>query len=140
MPSALTAPQIEKIRDDMDKRTEMLTDAQVVALARKLNLALNLPFLNEAKEMVVFSKIVRLIDRACYKNLPNEYYELVHNAADGISPAEAIIIEERLTPAINKVVNIPFLTERRESKLIGLAVGVIVNAMVKGSKLDEALQ
>lgn len=49
----------------------------------------------------------------------------VHNAADGISPAEAIVIEERLTPVINKVLNVPLLTERMEAKLIGLAVGII---------------
>lgn len=137
MPTAISAGQLEKIKNDMDKRTEMLTDAQVVALATKVNRAVNIPLLNEGKELVVFTKIIRLIDRALYKNLPNEYYELVHNSADGISPAEATVLEERLTPVINKVVNIPFLTERMEGKLIGLAVGIIVNAMVKGFKLEE---
>lgn len=138
MPTTISASQLEKIKNDMDKRTEMLTDAEVIALAAKINRVVNLPLLKEGTEMVVFTKIIRLIDRALYKNLPNEYYELIHNAADGISPAEAIVLEERLTPVINKVVNVPLLTERMEAKLIGLAVGIIVNAMVKGFKLEEA--
>lgn len=137
MPSTLSASQIERIKTDMDKRVEMLTDAEVLALASKLNRVVNVPFVGEANELVVFTKLVRRIDRALYKALPNEYYELVHNAADGISQAEAQAIEERLTPAINRVVDIPFLTERMEAKLIGFVVGIIVNAMVKGFKLEE---
>jgi hypothetical protein len=138
MPATLTAKEFDKIKNDMDKRVEMLTDAEVLAIASKLNRVVNVPLLKEASELVVFSKIVRRIDRALYKALPNEYYELVRNVSDGISPAEAQVLEERLTPAINKVVDIPFLTERMEAKLIGFVVGIIVNAMVKGFRLEEA--
>ena len=68
---------------------------------------------------------------------PNEYYELVKDSTDGISKEEAIKIEERLTPLINNVVNIPVLTEKQEKKLISLILGLIINAMVTGFKLEE---
>ena len=69
--------------------------------------------------------------------LPNEYYELVKDTSDGISKEEAVKIEERLTPLINNVVNIPILTEKQEEKLIGLVLSLIINAMIKGFKLEE---
>ena len=71
------------------------------------------------------------MDKQLYQLLPNEYYELVKSTTDGISKKEAELIEERLTPIINNVVNIPVLTERQEGKLISLVLGLIVNAMVK---------
>jgi hypothetical protein len=36
----------------------------------------------------------------------------------------------------NDVVNIPVLTEKQEEKLISLLLGLIINAMVKGFKLE----
>jgi hypothetical protein len=69
--------------------------------------------------------------------LPNEYYELVKDATQGISKEEAAKIEERITPLVNKAVNIPVLSEKQEEKLISLVLGLILNAMVKGFKLEE---
>ncbi len=133
----LTKQQLNQIKKDMDKRVEMLTDAEINAIAQKVNKAINLPFLNEEKEFIVFGKIIKLVDRQLYRLLPNEYYELVKDASDGISKEEAVKIEERLTPLINNVVNIPILTERQEEKLIGLVLSLIINAMIKGFKLEE---
>ena len=133
----LTKKQLEKIMKDVDEKVEMLTNAEINAIAQKVNKAINLPFLNEEKEFIVFGKLIKLVDRQLYKLLPNEYYELIQDATDGISREEAIKIEERLTPLINNVVNIPILTEKQEEKLIGLVLSLIINAMVKGFKLEE---
>ena len=133
----LTKQQLEQIRNDMDKQVEMLTESEINAIAQKVNKAINLPFLSEEKEFIVFEKVIRWVDRQLYKMLPNEYYELVKDASDGISKKEAKRIEKRLTPLINNVVNIPILTERQEGKLIGLVLSLIINAMIKGFKLEE---
>jgi len=133
----LTKSQLKKIKRDMDKKVEMLTDAEINAIAQKVNKIFNLPFLNEEKEFIVFGKVIKLVDRQLYHLLPNEYYELVKDSSDGISKEEAAKIEERLTPLINNVVNLPVLTEKQEEKLIGLVLSLIVNAMVKGLKLEE---
>ncbi|MDG1315155.1 MAG: hypothetical protein P8P29_06505 [Flavobacteriaceae bacterium] len=133
----LTSEQISKIKSDMNEKVEMLNDAEINALAQKVNKAINLPFLNEEKEFVVFAKVIKWVDKQLYQLLPNEYYELVKDASDGISKEEAIKIEERLTPLINNVVNVPVLTEKQEEKLISLILGLIINAMVKGLKLEQ---
>ena len=114
----LTPEQLTQIKKDMNEKVEMLNDAEINALAQKVNKAVNLPFLNEEKEFVVFAKIIKWVDKQLYQLLPNEYYELVKDASDGISKEEAIKIEDRLAPIINNVVTIPVITEKQEKKLI----------------------
>ena len=133
----LTENQLIQIKKDMNEKVEMLSDSEVNALAKKVNQAINLPFLKEEKEFIVFVKVIKWIDQQLYELLPNEYYELVKDANDGISKEEAINIEERLTPLINNVVNIPVLTEKHEEKLISLILCLIINAMISGFKLEE---
>lgn len=133
----LTSDQLDQIKLDMSETIQMLSDAQVNALAQQVNKAINLPFLKEEKELIVFAKVVRLIDQKLYQLLPNEYYELVKDASNGISKEDAIVIEQRLTPLVNAAINIPVLSERLEEKLISLILGLIINAMVKGFKLEE---
>lgn len=133
----LTQVQLDQIKNDINEQVEMLTDAEVNALAQKVNNAINFPFLNEEKEFVVFAKVIKWVDKQLYKLLPNEYYELVKDATDGISKDEAIKIEERLTPLINNVINIPVLSENQEAKLISLVLSWIIKAMIKGNKLEE---
>ena len=132
----LKMSQLDQIKVDMNEQVEMLSDAEVNALAQKLNAAINLPFLKEEKEFIVFVKVIKLIDKQLYNLLPNEYYVLVKDATEGISEEEAKIIKDRLTPVINSVINIPVLTEEQEGYLISLVLGLIINAMVKGFKLE----
>ncbi len=122
---------------DMNKKAEMLTDEQVNAIAQMVNNAVNLPLLGEKAEFVVFAKIVRMLDKKLYEVLPNEYYELINDASNGISEEEAAKMEERLTNLLNEKVNIPFISERKEAILIGIVIGQVVRAMVNGFKLGE---
>jgi len=138
MPSIrLTKDQMKQLKEDMDEKVEMLTDEEIHSLVQKVNAAINLPFLGEKKEAVVLAKVIRWIDRKLYELLPNEYYKLVKDSADGISKEEAQEIEDRLTPLINNAVNIPVLSEKQEAKLISLVLGLIINAMVKGLNLEQ---
>jgi DNA-binding MarR family transcriptional regulator len=134
----LTEAQLDKIRKDMDEKVEMLTDKEVNQLARKVADKTGLPFLDEERECVVFSKIIRWIDKQLYRLLPNEYYELVKDATDGISEEEAKQIRERVTPLVNDVVNIPVVPEKVEGLIIGTVIDLIINAMVKGFSLEES--
>ncbi|NQU53153.1 MAG: hypothetical protein HQ522_11515 [Bacteroidetes bacterium] len=133
----LTKNQLEQINEDMNVHEKMLSDEETNALAQKVNKAINLPLIGEEKEFIVFVKVIKWIDQKLYGLLPNEYYRLVKDSTNGISKEEAAVIEERITPLINKAVNIPVLTENQEAKLIGLVLGLIINAMVKGFKLEE---
>ena len=138
-PITLTKDHLAGIANDMDNQEEMLTDAEINALAQKVNKKINLPFLSEEKELVVFAKLVKWIDRELYKILPNEYYSLIHDVSDGLTSQEATDLEIRLTPLINNAINIPILSEKLEGKLISLVLSGIMGAMVKGSKLDEVV-
>lgn len=134
---SLTKEQLVQIEKDMDKKVDMLSDSQINALARKVNEIINLPFLSKEKEMIVMAKLVKWVDRELYQLLPNEYYELINTSTDGISMEEATNIEKRITLLLNRIVNIPILTEDQEEKLISLVVGLIINAMIKGFALEE---
>jgi uncharacterized protein (DUF2164 family) len=133
----LTEEQIAKILQDMQVQTHMLTDEEVNALANKVNAEINLPFLSEEKEGIVFFKIIKWIDRQLYALLPNEYYSMVHDMHDGVSPEEIVKIRQRVVPLINDVVNIPILPEKLEGVFIGVVVDLILSAMVKGFNLEE---
>jgi ribosomal protein S13 len=133
----LDKQSLERMDADMNKKAEMLTDEQVNAIAQMVNNAVNLPLLGEKAEFVVFAKIVRMLDKKLYEVLPNEYYELINDASNGISEEEAAKMEERLTNLLNEKVNIPFISERKEAILIGIVIGQVVRAMVNGFKLGE---
>jgi len=92
---------------------------------------------NSEKNFLIYVQVIKWIDRQLYKLLPNEYYCLIKDLTDGISKQEAGLIEERVTPLINNLVNIPVLTEKQEERLISLVLNIIINAMVKGFKLEE---
>jgi hypothetical protein len=134
----LTQEQIDKIESEMFEKDDMLSDSEVQLLAQKVNEKINLPFLKEEKEFIVFFKIIKFIDKALYQLLPNEYYGLIKDATDGISREEARIIIKRLTPLVNNVINIPILTEKQEALAIEIVLKLIVNAMVKGNRIAGA--
>jgi len=132
----LTAEQLAKITQDMNLQIDMLTDEEIAALAVKVNEKFNVPFLSEEKEFIVFVKIIKWIDRQLYAILPNEYYELVHDSSNGISDKEMVAIRARISPLINKVVDIPILSEGVEEMLIGFILDIILSALVKGFHLE----
>ncbi|MFA8435900.1 MAG: hypothetical protein ACEPOZ_15390 [Marinifilaceae bacterium] len=119
-------------------KEQLLTDGQVRAIAQRLNEKINLPILKEGAELKIFIKVVRKIDRLLYNLLPNEIYELVHDATDGIDHEELQEIKRRIIPLINKAINLPFISERREAKLIGMVLDIIFTALEKEHKLKEA--
>jgi len=131
----LTPSQLEQIKTDMSVTVKMLTDEEVMALAKKASEKVKIPFLSDEKEQIVLCKIIHWIDKELYQLLPNEYYALVHDATDGISPDEAKEIKARLVPLINNVIDIPILSEGMEAFLIELVLGLIIDAMVTGFNL-----
>lgn len=132
----LNKKKFKKIKKDADG-SSMLSDGQIAALAEKLNAEINFPIIGENLEEILLAKIIRRIDQKVYQLLPNEYYALVKSASNGISDEDAENIEARMTPLINEKVNLPFLSEEMEAKLIGFVLSSLINAMRKNFKLDE---
>lgn len=132
----LTKQQMTMIENDANK-VEMLTPEELMKLASKLNEHIDIPFIqDEKKEEIILVKSIKQIDRFLYSVLPNEIYELIRNATDGISDADAILMETRLSKLINNYVNIPYLTEEMEQKLFRIALSLIIGAMRKGKSIQ----
>ncbi len=137
----LTGDQVRAIMDDADRKIELLSIQELEAIASRLNEKINIPFLSEEQEQVVLVKIVKQIDRYLYSVLPNEVYQMVKDASDGISEEEAEKIKTRLAQLINKAVDIPIVGEEVEQLIFKMVLDLIVLALQKGkSLLDVAAQ
>ncbi len=137
----LTGDQVRAIMDDADRKVELLSIQELEAIASRLNEKINIPFLSEEQEQVVLVKIIKQIDRYLYSVLPNEVYQMVKDASDGISEEEAEKIKTRLAQLINKAVDIPIVGEEVEQLIFKMVLDLIVLALQKGkSLLDVATQ
>jgi hypothetical protein len=132
----LTEAEHDQVEADA-KDAEMLTEAELETIATRLNNAIDLPIMNEKTEQIVFVKIVKLIDRFLYSVLPNEIYELIRVASDGISEQDAALIEENLAELVNRKIDLPFLSESMEETVFRVVIGTIVRAMIKGKSLES---
>jgi len=130
----LTAEELKGVTTDA-KGSGMLSNDQVMRIAGIVNAKINLPVIGEKKEQIVFVKIIKLIDSKLYEILPNEYYQLVASLENGITDNEAELMTKRLTKLLNRKINIPILSEKKEAKLIKKVLGIIINAMRKNQKL-----
>lgn len=127
----LTEEQREIIRRDMDSQIEMLSDEEVEVLASKLNKKIDIPFIPEGTEQVIFVKTVRQFDRMLYQSLPNELYGLVKNASAGISEKDAEALKLVLGTRLNNRIDIPYVPEWVEQEIFELLLDLIVKAMRK---------
>ena len=112
-----------------------LGSKEVEKIASELNNLVNIPLIGEEKEQIILEKIIGLIDNALYEVLPDEIYDLVHMASDGISAKEAKIIRQRLPSIINPHVNIPIVTEEHEKVIIDKFLDIIELAIQKGKNI-----
>lgn len=134
MPFTLNSDQIEHVLQD-EKRRRMLNDDETAKVASFINDKIDIPFLDESSEQVVFFKIVRRLDEVLYQFLPNEVYGFFNTPQNGIDDTEAANLKLRLSKLIIEKIRFPFLSELLEGKVIGLFIDVIVNAMKKGMSL-----
>jgi len=132
----LSTTAYKKVEEDADGM-QMLTKAEAEAIASKLNKVINLPILKEEAEQIILVKIVKRIDRFLYDVLPNEIYEMIRVASDGISEKDALILEQNLPPLANKYIDLPFLTEEMEEAVYRIVIGLLVRAMQKGKSIKK---
>ncbi|MFC1748295.1 hypothetical protein ACFL2V_05760 [Pseudomonadota bacterium] len=133
----LSDEQRASVKNDMDVKTEMLSDAEVEILATKLNEKIDIPFIREGTEQTILVKIVRKVDRILYQKLPNELYELVKNVSDGISDADAEELKNVLGSRLNKNIDIPYIPEWVEKKIFETLIDLVVNAMRRNYSISE---
>jgi hypothetical protein len=121
------------------KLRNKLTEDEVKALAERINGKVNIPVIGESGEEKILIKIILKIDNFMYDNLPNEFYDLIRAADKGIDEEEAKMISARLTKLANEKINLPFLSETAEEKILGYVIEMIMNSATKNQDLNKVL-
>jgi hypothetical protein len=120
----------------------MLNDTQITKIASLLNKLIDIPLLSEEFEQILLQESIRLIDEALTKVLPHQFSDFLNQAARGLNSSNQEEFDkfiERLVTSINKHVDLPFLDEKKEQKLIRSILKLIVKAMTKGEDLNSHL-
>ena len=120
----------------------MLNDTQITKIASLLNKLIDIPLLSEEFEQILLQESIRLIDEALTKVLPPQFSDFLNQAARGLNSSNQEEFDkfiERLVTSINKHVDLPFLDEMKEQKLIRSILKLIVKAMTKGEDLNSHL-
>ncbi|MBP0132398.1 MAG: hypothetical protein ITD31_03300 [Nitrosospira sp.] len=131
----LTEDQRKQVLHEFDVQIEMLSAEEVEVLASKLNKKIDLPFITEGTEQIIFVKTVKVFDRLLYQNIPNELYGLIKNTSDGISDKDAEELKLVLGSRLNKSLEIPYVPEWVEQQVFEILIGLVVDAMKKGCSL-----
>ena len=131
----LTEDQRKQVLHEFDVQIEMLSAEEVEVLASKLNKKIDLPFITEGTEQIIFVKTVKVFYRLLYQNIPNELYGLIKNTSDGISDKDAEELKLVLGSRLNKSLEIPYVPEWVEQQVFEILIGLVVDAMKKGCSL-----
>jgi len=113
-----------------------LTDKQLAKIATAVNKEINLPFVGEEAEQMMFRGIVSMVVRVGQTFIPYQWGKLMHDVAVGISPEREDEAVDWLTRCINKNVDVPFMSEDVEVKLIRPVAKVLIGGLVKGRSLE----
>lgn len=117
----------------------MLIVEEQKRIATLINAIIDIPLVSEEMEQVIFEHAVAIIDAALDDILPEVFAGLLRDNAKGIDKDHARAFSQRLAEAVNKRVNLPYLNEEQEGRLIQTVIDPIVKAMIDGRKLEEVL-
>lgn len=113
----------------------MLNVVQRKQIATTVNKSINIPWVPENFEQSIFEHAVGLVDDAIDMLVPHAIVELVVSSAAGVTRGSVGEFGERLIAALNKRIDIPYLNEEQEDRLIRTVVGVILKAMTIGHNI-----
>jgi len=121
------------------KRSRLMPE-EIQALAIRFNERINVPLISETLEEVILFKVILKIDVFLYDHLPNELYDMIRSADQGLTESESKSILKRLISVANKKIDIPYLPEIIEHFVIRFVITVILKAMSKTWTLDLAIE
>lgn len=114
--------------------THPMMSWDVVQLASKLNVELNVPFVPESVEQKwiewFLTRIVQVV--------PSDIVAILVDAADGLDEAELRTTEDKLVSLANKLIDIPMLPESIEDSLIRPIVRQLLTYATEGRALTMA--
>ena len=117
----------------------MLLVEEQKKIATLINAIIDIPLVSEEMEQIIFEHAVAIIDAALDDILPEIFAGLLRDSDKGIDKDHARDFAQRLAQAVNKRVNLPYLNEEQEGRLIQTVIDPIVKAMIGGRRLDDIL-
>ena len=117
----------------------MLLVEEQKKVATLINAIIDIPLVSEEMEQIIFEHAVAIIDAALDDILPEIFAGLLRDSDKGIDKDHARDFAQRLAQAVNKRVNLPYLNEEQEGRLIQTVIDPIVKAMIGGRRLDDIL-
>jgi hypothetical protein len=117
----------------------LLNQSERKKMAKLVNAMLDIPLVPEELEQTIFEHAVGAIDQALEDTLPAVLAELIHNSQNGIDKDHAVVFADRLVESINRKIDLPYLDEDQEAKLLRIVIDPLVKAMTNGRRLDDLL-
>jgi len=117
----------------------MLLVEEQKKVATLINAIIDIPLVSEEMEQIIFEHAVAIIDAALDDILPEIFAGLLRDSDKGIDKDHARDFAQRLAQAVNKRINLPYLNEEQEGRLIQTVIDPIVKAMIGGRRLDDIL-
>lgn len=112
-----------------------LAATDITYLATQLNASLDIPWVPEAFEQ----KWIEWVLAKAITVIPEEVVACIVDAADGLTEVEIADYEVLITDLVNKLVDLPVLSESMEYALIRPVVNQLLSFAVKGKALTLAL-
>jgi len=117
----------------------LLNQSERKKMAKLVNAMLDIPLVPEDLEQTIFEHAVGIVDQALEDTLPAVLAELIHNSQNGIDKDHAVVFADRLVESINQKIDLPYLDEDQEAKLLRIIIDPLVKAMTNGRRLDDLL-
>ncbi|HEX9925823.1 MAG TPA: hypothetical protein VGD99_24420 [Anaerolineae bacterium] len=117
----------------------LLNQTERKKMAKLVNAMLDIPLVPEDLEQTIFEHAVGVIDQALEDTLPAVLAELIHNSQNGIDKDHAVVFADRLVESINRKIDLPYLDEDQEAKLLRVVIDPLVKAMTNGRRLEDLL-
>lgn len=124
-------------RGNVMMSTIFLSHIQVRDIATYLNKKINIPFIGEESEQVIFEGLIDLVARSAISFIPAQWGQFLNDNKEGFDPARKDELVEWLTSKINAVIDVPLMGEEAEAAIIRPVVEVIIGGLMMGATLDE---
>ncbi len=114
----------------------ILNENQINHIVDAVNKKVNIPILGEKAEAKLIRKFVVEALEKLEEILSPEVLAYVNNASAGlVKGANLKEAKKRTVKMVNKDVNIPFISERREAQIFTIIIDIIFDAMQQGKEL-----
>lgn len=117
----------------------LMSQEEQQRIAKIVNALIDIPLVGEELEQTIFEHAVGIVDRTLEDVLPVAFGELMRNADKGIDKDHARKFSERLVEAVNMRIDLPYLDEDQEYRLLQTVIDPLVKGMLTGKTLDDLL-